>query len=135
MSIINVEKLKEALNKVNSITEYSGACVFNGNFIDYTSDEQETFPISITKDKNKYVLTDLRRTLDKLEEQDITLEDTEVRAYVEKVLSTLGVGMGPTGELLVFAVNEDDCAYAIGRLYQAIILVGYIDLQYEEDEE
>ena len=36
-------------------------------------------------------------------------------------------------ELFVFAVNEEDCAYALGRLYQAIVLINYIELQYEEE--
>lgn len=131
--MVNIKKLKEELNKVNSIEEYEGACVYNGNLVDYVGYEEETFPISIKKEANMYVLTDIGRTLTNLQEKDITIEDDDVRTYIEKVLSTLQVGLNKNKELFVFAVNEQSCAYAIGRLYQAIILINYIELQYEEE--
>ena len=65
-----------------------------------------------------------------------TLEDDDVANYVNKVLSTLDVTIGPSHELMVKTDNEKTAVYAIGRLYQAIILLSYLDLQFEyEDEE
>ena len=81
-------------------------------------------------------MSDFGQTFDKLDEQDITLEDEETANYVNKVLSTLNVTMGPSRELMVKTDNEHTCVSAIGRLYQAIILLSYLDLQFEyEDEE
>ena len=131
--MFNIEKLKQELNKVNNINEYSGAYIYNGNLVDYVGFEEETFPISIKQEDNKIVLSDIGRTLSNLEEKDITLEDNDVRLYFEKVLSTLQVSVNKNRELFVYAINEQDCAYAIGRLYQAIILINYIELQYEEE--
>ena len=131
--MINIETLKEELNKVNRIQTYDGAYIYNGNLVDYVGYEEETFPVSIKQEDNRIVLTDIGRTLNNLEDKDITLEDNEVRAYIENVLSTFNVGLNPNKELFVYAVNEQDCTYAIGRLYQAIILINYIELQDEEE--
>jgi hypothetical protein len=133
--MIDFEKLKKNLAEANVFTQYTGATILNTNLVCYLG-EEETFPISITEDNGKIILSDFGQTFDKLDEQDITLEDEETANYVNKVLSTLNVTMGPSRELMVKTDNEQTCVSAIGRLYQAIILLSYLDLQFEyEDEE
>ncbi len=133
--MIDFEKLKKNLAEANVFTKYTGATILNTNLVCYLG-EEETFPISISESDGKIVLSDFGQTFDKLDEQDITLEDEETAKYVNKVLTTLNVTMGPSNELMVKTDNEQTCVYAIGRLYQAIILLSYLDLQFEyEDEE
>ncbi len=133
--MIDFEKIKKNLAEANVFTQYTGATILNTNLVCYLG-EEETFPISITEDNGKIILSDFGQTFDKLDEQDITLEDEETANYVNKVLSTLNVTMGPSRELMVKTDNEQTCVSAIGRLYQAIILLSYLDLQFEyEDEE
>ena len=133
--MIDFEKIKQNLAEANVFTKYTGATILNTNLVCYMG-EEETFPISISEENGKIVLSDFGQTFDKLDEQDITLEDEETAKYVNKVLATLSVTMGPSRELIVKADNEDSCPFAIGRLYQAIILLSYLDLQFEyEDEE
>ena len=132
--MIDFEKIKKYLAESNSFTKYSGATILNGNLINYMVDE-ETFAISITEEGGQIVLSDFGETFIKLEEQDISMEDKDVETYVTKVLKTLKVALGPSNELLVKAKDEKDCVYALGRLYQAIILLSYLDLQFEYEEE
>lgn len=131
--MINIDKLKKVFKDTVSITEYPGAYILNTNLV-YFGEESETFAISIVDGGDKIVLTDIGETVKRLEEQDIDIHDSEVSVYVNKVLHHLGVALGPSNELLVYASNETDCALAAGRLYQAIILLSYIDLQYEYED-
>ena len=133
--MIDFEKIKKNLAESNVFTKYTGATILNTNLVCYLG-EEETFPIAISESDGKIVLSDLGQTFDKLTAQDITLEDADVSNYVHKVLSVLDVTIGPSHELMVKTDNENTCVYAIGRLYQAIILLSYLDLQFEyEDEE
>lgn len=131
--MIDFEKLKKELNSTNTFTKYDGATIYNGNLV-YYGGEAETYPMSIAEEGGKIVLTDIGVTIDRLYKQDIDIQDEDVSVYVNKVLDTLGVAIGPSQELTVYANNEKDCPYAMGRLYQAIILLSYIDLQYEDEE-
>ena len=131
--MIDFEKLKEKLSEANVFTKYTGATILNTNLVCYMG-EEETFPISISESEGKIVLSDFGQTFEKLEQQDITTEDEDVANYVNRVLSTLNVTVGPSKELMVKANNEESCVYAIGRLYQAIILLSYLDLQFEYEE-
>lgn len=131
--MIDFEKLKKYLAESNSFTKYSGATILNGNLINYMV-EEETFAISITENEDGIVLSDFGETFMKLEQQDITIEDVEVAHYVDKVLQVLNVGIGPSNELYVKAKDEKDCVHALGRLYQAIILLSYLDLQFEYED-
>lgn len=131
--MIDFEKLKEKLSEANVFTKYTGATILNTNLVCYMG-EEETFPISISESEGKIVLSDFGQTFEKLEQQDITTEDEDVANYVNRVLSTLNVTVGPSKELIVKANNEESCVYAIGRLYQAIILLSYLDLQFEYEE-
>lgn len=132
--MINFEKLKQMLSDANTFKKYTGATILNTNLVCYIG-ERETFPIAISESDGRIVMSDIGQTFEKLEKQDITMEDEDVANYVNKVISTLKVVVGPSNELLVTAKNEEDCVYAIGRLYQAIILLSYLDLQFEYEED
>ncbi len=134
--MIDFEALKKELAEANVLTPYSHATILNSNLIFYLG-EEETFSIAISESDGEIVLSDFGKTIERLEEFDITLEDEDVFNYVEKVLQALNVTIGPSNELMVKASNEKSCVYAIGRLYQAIILISYMELQfeYEDDEE
>lgn len=131
--MIDIEKLKKELSNANSFAKYDKATVFNGNLF-YYGEDSESFAVSIVEEKDKIVLTDLGITVDRLSKQDIDINDEDIKGYVNAVLSTLQVGMGPTNELTVYASDEKDCVYALGRLQQAMILLSYIDLQFEYED-
>ncbi len=135
--MIDFEKIKKALADSNKFTKYTGATILNGSLM-YMGADSETFAISITEDeKGTIVLSDFGTTVARLEKQDFMLDDEDVAFYVRKVLNTFLVDLGPSNELIAKAKNEADVPFALSRLYQTVILLSYIDLQfdYEEDEE
>lgn len=132
--MINIEKLKKVFKDTISITEYPGAYILNTGLV-YFGEDPKTFALSIVDGGDKIVITDIGETVRRLELQDIDINEPEVATYVSKVLKMFNVALGPSNELLVYASNEADCAMAVGNLYQAIILISYIDLQYEYEDE
>lgn len=129
---MDLEKLKKEIENSQSLRQFEKAVVYNNSFVYVGGEQLEDFPLSIVEKDNFIVISDLAITYDRLIQKEIDLNDEEWVSYVNKVLKSFDVKIGNKNELFILASSEKDCPVAISKLMQAVILLSYLELQYEE---
>lgn len=130
--MINLDKLKDVFKDSGTFMQAQGAIAYTNNLVYCDDDEDDSFTYAFFDTPKGIVITDMAKTYTSLmyKEYDI-LYDEELIPYRDRVLEAFDVTMGPNHELMVIASKEEECPFALGNLTQAMILLNYLDLQFE----
>ncbi len=130
---MNIKDLENYLKQFFMITRYENGLVINSNIFCETLDDDD-FPILITENGENIFLSDNGLTYERLLEKEINLEDEDIFKYVKNVLNTFFIGFNTnTKEFFVRIKDIKNINLSISRLLQALILISYIELQFEEE--
>lgn len=131
--MIDIELLKNQLGNSYVFTQYEKSILVNIP-MRYFDGSDEGFVISIGECKDGIILTDIGLTYSKLTKREYDLNDEDLSEYKKRVLYTFSLGYGPSNELFTIVKDSQQVVLAIGRLVQAMTLLAYIDMQYDEEE-
>ena len=118
--------LEKTLKDMFMVNDYdNGVCVINSNL--FSPKDDDDYAIGVKKSNDKYILSDMALTYNRLEQRNGLLNDN-ISSKVDRIIKEYNLHCDKdTHELMLFA-SEEDFLMAYSNLLQALIVLNNLDI-------
>lgn len=118
--------LEKTLKDMFVVNDYdNGVCVINSNL--FSPKDDDDYAIGVKKSNDKYILSDMALTYNRLEQRNGLLNDN-ISSKVDRVIKEYNLHCDKdTHELMLFT-SEEDFLMAYSNLLQALIVLNNLDI-------
>lgn len=131
--MLDLIKLNKILNNNGNFTKYTNGFVYTNNFVYCDENQGESFCFEFVENQKGIIINDMGLTCNKLLSKGLDINaEQDLIQYRDRVLNTFGVTIDKNNKLFVIAKTMQECPTALGNLTQCMVLLNYIELQFDE---